>query len=76
MYVLINSEKNRTYIGCAKDLLKRIEEHNKGAVRSSRAYGPYKILYKEKFETLKEARAKEKYYKSTSGRRQLKKLFK
>ena len=75
VYILINRERNRTYVGCTSNLDKRIEEHNKGLVKSSRAYRPYRLLYKEEFLTLRDARAKEDYYKGTSGRRKLKELL-
>ena len=75
VYVLLNEAKTRTYTGVADDINKRLEEHNAGRVTSSRPYRPYKIIYTESFETLREARQKEKFYKSTTGRRRLKKML-
>jgi len=39
----------------------------------SRKFTPYNILHSEKFKTSSEAYAKERFYKSTSGRRVIKK---
>ena len=75
VYVLLNEAKTRTYTGVADDINKRLEEHNAGRVTSSRPYRPYKIIHTESFETLSEARQKEKLYKSTTGRRRLKEIL-
>lgn len=37
---------------------------------------PFKIFYTEEFETMTEAKDRELWWKSTSGRRKLKELFK
>ncbi len=75
VYIFLNEAKTRTYTGVANDVNKRLAEHNSGKVKSSRPYRPYKIVYTESFATLSEARQKEKFYKSTTGRRRLQKLF-
>jgi len=75
VYILLNETKTRTYTGVADDVDKRLAEHNAGRVKSSRPYRPYKIIHAESFETLKQARQKERFYKSTTGRRRLKELF-
>ena len=75
VYILLNQAKTRTYTGVAKDVEKRLEQHNSGRVKSSRPYRPYKTIHLELFETLKEARHKEKFYKTTTGRRKLKEMF-
>lgn len=71
VYVLVNESRTKTYVGSTENLNKRLEEHNAGKVKSSKPYRPYKILYWEEFGTLSEARNRESYYKSTSGRRRL-----
>ena len=75
VYVLLNEAKTRTYTGVADDIDKRLAEHNSGKVKSSSPYRPYKIAHTESFETLREARQKEKFYKSTTGRRRLKEML-
>jgi putative endonuclease len=75
VYILLNERNTKTYTGVADDFNKRLAEHNAGRVKSSRPYRPYKIIHAESFETLKEARQKEKFYKSTTGRRKLKEMF-
>jgi len=75
LYILINEAKTRTYTGVADDVEKRLIDHNSGKIKSSRPYRPYKIIHTESFETLSEDRQKEKFYKSTTGRRRLKEMF-
>ncbi len=75
VYILLNETKTRTYTGVADDVNKRLALHNAGRVKSSRPHRPYKIAHTESFVTLSEARQKEKFYKSTTGRRRLKKMF-
>jgi putative endonuclease len=75
VYILLNEAKTRTYTGVADDVNKRLVLHNAGRVKASRPYRPYNIIHMESFETLKEARQKEKFYKSTTGRRRLKEML-
>ena len=75
VYMLLNESKTRTYTGVADDVEKRLKEHNAGRVKSSRPYRPYNIVHTESFTTLSEARQKEKFYKSTTGRRRLKRIL-
>ena len=75
VYILLNEAKTRTYTGVTDDVDKRLAEHNAGRVKSSQPYRPYELIHIESFETLSEARQKEKYYKSTTGRRRIKEMF-
>ena len=75
VYILLNDSKTRTYTGVTDNVDKRLGEHNAGRVKSSNPYRPYKVIYTKSFETLSEARQKEKFYKSATGRRRLKEMF-
>ena len=75
VYILLNAAKRRTYTGVADDVNKRLALHNAGRVKASRPHRPYNVIHIEKFETLKEARQKEKFFKSTTGRRKIKEMF-
>jgi putative endonuclease len=75
VYILLNEAKTGTYTGVSDDVNDRLTEHNAGRVKSSRPYRPYRIIHVEPFETLSEARQKEKFYKSATGRRKLKEIF-
>jgi len=75
LYILLNETRTRTYTGVTDDVGKRLREHNEGKVRSSRPHRPYRVIYTEEFGTLSEARQKEGFYKSTTGRRRLKEML-
>jgi putative endonuclease len=72
VYILLNKSKTRTYTGVADDVKKRLKRHNDGNVPASRPYGVIRI---ETYATLKEARQKEQFYKSTTGRRRLREII-
>ena len=76
VYVLVNENKTKTYVGSTENLNKRLEEHNAGKVKSSKPYRPYKILHYEEFDSLVGARRREVYFKSTSGRRKWRETWK
>ena len=75
VYILLNETKTRTYVEVSADVNKRLEDHNAGRVKSSRPYRPYKIINIESFATLSEAKQKEIFYKSATGRRRLRKMI-
>lgn len=73
-YVLISKDGKRTYTGHTENFKKRLKEHNAGEVKSSKQFRPYEILVLESFKTLKEAKEKELFYKSSTGRYRLRKI--
>lgn len=75
VYILISEKDNRTYVGSTDNFEKRLKQHNSGKVISTKHRFPFKVLFIEEFETLKEARKREIYYKSGAGRRKLKAHF-
>lgn len=75
LYVLQSLKDGRTYVGFTDNFERRFLEHNNGRVISTKHRIPFKVLFTEEFETLKEARRRESYYKSGAGRRKLKIFF-
>jgi putative endonuclease len=75
VYILISEKDGRTYTGYTKNLRKRLREHDLGRVKSTRYRRPLKILFTEKFLLIKEAKARELWWKGKSGRRRLKQYF-
>ena len=57
------------------DLNRRLEEHNTGKNKSTKAYLPYKLIYSEIHPNRIEARKKEKYFKSGIGKEFLRSLL-
>jgi len=72
VYALRSLQDGNLYIGISQNPDKRVETHNKGKTDSTRNRRPFVLIYKESCNSLKEARQKEKYYKSGFGREVLK----
>ena len=75
IYVLQSVKDQRFYTGMAKDLRKRLEEHNQGKVTSTKLRIPFKLIYSEEVSDRKLARVREKYWKSGAGREKIKKML-
>jgi putative endonuclease len=73
VYVLLSIKDQATYVGMAINELSRLKEHNSGKNRYTKAHLPWKIIYTEQFPDWTTARVKEKYLKSTAGKKWLKK---
>ena len=71
VYVLKSEKNGRYYTGYAEDLEARLLAHNLGKVRSTKAYKPYKLIYKEEYDNKRIARKREIFFKSGQGRLQL-----
>jgi len=74
-YVLKSIDHDYYYKGHCQDLNNRLLQHNSGMTVSIRPYIPFKIIYSEEFATEHEAIAREKYFKSSAGRRFLRKVI-
>lgn len=75
MYILKSLTDKRTYLGCTSNFEKRIKEHNDGKVASTKYRRPFVLIHKEEFENKYEAFKREKHFKTSWGRRQLKKIL-
>jgi putative endonuclease len=75
VYAIKSLVRNYIYVGLTNDIERRIDQHNKGENRSTKAYKPFKLIHKEQFETRVEARKREKYLKSGIGKEFLKSLL-
>jgi putative endonuclease len=69
VYILQSEMKNHFYTGLTKDLTRRLQEHNSGQVKPTKAYAPFRIVHTEEFKTLLEARSREKFFKTGTGRK-------
>lgn len=58
------------------DLKSRLIEHNRGFNSSTKRYVPWKLIYYEARISKSDAKRREKYFKTTQGRRLLKRRIK
>ena len=74
VYAIRSEVRNYIYVGITSNLDKRINAHNNGYERTTKPYRPFRLIYKEKFENRREAREREKYFKTGKGKEFLRKL--
>jgi len=65
VYAIRNSLSNRVYIGQTNDVKRRLEEHNRGIVRSTRVDRPWELVALQKVESMNQARWIEKSLKDS-----------
>jgi putative endonuclease len=75
VYILRSDSSKRFYIGCADHPKLRLKEHNRGQTISTRGRGPWMLLYQEGFDTLVEARRRERQLKSWKSHRSIQELI-
>ena len=74
VYVLQSLKKaDWLYKGLTIDLKRRLEEHNTGKNFSTAPYVPFRLIYYEAYMLKQDAEAREKYLKTSMGKRVLKK---
>lgn len=76
VYVLQSRKYDEVYVGFTKDLKKRLAQHNEGLNISTKRYAPWEIIYYEACRDILDAERREKYLKTSQGRRLLKRRLK
>jgi putative endonuclease len=74
VYVISSEARKYIYVGITNNLDRRIDEHNRGYNKTTRAYRPFKLIFTEEFTTRTAAREREKYLKSGFGKEFLKSI--
>lgn len=76
VYVLQSLKDGNDYVGRTKDLNRRYAEHQNGEVFSTKGRRPLIVIYFEGCLSKDDAQRREKYLKTTGGRRFLAKRLK
>jgi len=76
VYVLRSRTDGKFYTGCTKTLDNRVQAHNHGLVESTRKRLPMETIYYEACLNEKDAYRREKYLKTTYGKRYLRNRLK
>jgi len=76
VYILISQKDGKFYTGYTNNLEKRIKLHNEGKVSSTKERIPLILLYFEACLNQQDATHREKYLKSTYGKRYIKNRLK
>lgn len=72
VYVLQSARDNNLYTGCTHDLHKRLLLHSSGKVEATRSRVPLHLIYYEACLNERDAFRREKYLKTTYGKRFIK----
>jgi len=76
VYILLSEVDNNFYTGYTNDLEKRLSLHNEVKVKSTKYSRPLKLVYFEGCFNQQDATHREKYLKTTYGKRYLKNRLK
>ena len=75
VYILESLKNGRYYVGHTNNLEKRIKQHNEGKTKGNRYLAPFKLVYKEEFDNVTEARKREAYIKKQKSRKFIQNLI-
>ena len=72
IYVLKSIKTGIHYVGMTKNLENRLKEHNAGKTKFTKGHIPWELVYSETSTDFAEGREREKYLKSSAGKKWLK----
>ncbi|NTU69720.1 GIY-YIG nuclease family protein [bacterium] len=76
VYVLLSDKDNKFYVGSTSDLRKRIIEHAKGRVDSTKNRRPLSLVFYEAYLNKYDSLRREDYFKSSKGKIYLRNMLK
>lgn len=76
VYVLLSEKDDLLYTGYTSDLRKRLEAHSNGEVKSTKDRRPLRLIYFEGCVNQQDATHREKYLKTTYGKRYIRNRLK
>lgn len=75
VYILRNEQTDRYYIGSADNIDRRMKQHLNGTTRTTKVLGTKELVYIEEFDTILEARSRERKLKSYKSKKYIKLLI-
>lgn len=72
VYVLLSLKDKKLYIGSTTNLKQRLTDHFHGESKATAPRRPFKLIFCEYFLSKKDALKREKYFKTTAGKKALK----
>jgi putative endonuclease len=76
IYILKSSRDKSYYVGSCKNSEIRLNQHNKGVVKSTKKSTPWELVYFESYDNLKNTRKRERQIKSWKKRIAIENLIK
>ena len=75
IYLLVNQNYNKTYVGFSNEIENRIRQHLAGEVHTTKDFGKFRCFKLETVNSFEEALIRERYWKSCAGRKKIKVYF-
>ena len=72
VYILKSEKSGLLYTGMTENIQTRLTQHNSGKSKFTKGHIPWTLVYSEEIGSTAEARKREKFFKSTHGKRFLK----
>jgi putative endonuclease len=66
---ILHLSNNQLYAGYTDDFQRRFKEHVQGKVKSTRNYLPVTLIFYEAFLNIKDAKRRERYFKTDKGKK-------
>lgn len=76
VYILYSLKDGKMYIGYSTNLKQRLTDHFNGKNEATAPRRPLKLIYCEYHLSGKDARRREKYFKTTAGKSAIKRMLK
>ena len=76
VYVLYSLKDGKLYIGYTTNLERRFTEHQAGNSKSTAPRRPFRLLFCEYYLSKEDAIRREKYFKTTAGKKTIKLMLK
>ena len=74
-YILFSVKLNKYYTGSSPDILRRLNDHNRGKEKFTSTGIPWILVYQEIFNSLPDARKREKQIKNQKSRKYIENLI-
>jgi len=75
VYALYSQTSDRIYIGQTENIEARLQRHNAGKVKSTKAYLPWQLILTEEYATRSDAMLRERDLKTHQGRDYIRSLI-
>jgi putative endonuclease len=75
VYAIHSLTRDWIYVGMTDTIDRRFFQHQQGYNKSTKPYRPFVLFYTEQFEDSLLARQREKYFKTATGKRRLRRIW-
>lgn len=75
VYILQSLRDKKFYVGYSSNLKRRLKEHETGGSTSTKRRLPFRLLYYEAHTSEKDAKRREKYFKTNKGKSSLRQML-